>query len=275
MKWTFLLAFGGIGLTCLIVGIVWGSRRYTLWQEGIRVTGTVVDVYESHSTRTDNGRTTETTSIYPIAEFTARDGKTYRFKGSTGMSSPDFVIGDKREVIYSPLNPAVAQFSSFTQFWLGPLGIGLFGLVFLLVGVGSQFTGGNRGHDSGFKFREKTDNAGPAGNDSRARAAVSVTSGYGEKARCSSGTKIIFPDFTLEYAGINRVQGPNNAKWHMTVHLFNISDGKDSRQISWSSGAGDIAPAAFEFGGKKYNIEMAYSEGAGDLENDELVVNLK
>ncbi len=100
-----------------------------------------------------------------------------------------------------------------------------------------------------------------------------VNSGYGEKTRYAPGLKISFPDFTLEYAGTSRVQGPNKAKWYMTSHLFNISNGKDAAQVSWSGGAGDIAPFSFEFGGKKYNIEKAYSESAGRLENDELVIS--
>ena len=155
MKWMCLLLFGTIGLTCFIAGIIWGARRFALWRDGVRTTGLVVDIYESHSSSTENGRTYTTTSYYPVAEFTAQDGKTYRFKGSTGSSAQEYEKGSRVNVLYNRADPSVAQIGDFEQFWLGPLCVGIFGFLFLAGGIGGFFLIKDSDRTFGPEFRQK------------------------------------------------------------------------------------------------------------------------
>ncbi len=136
MKWVCLLAFGGVGLGALVAGLVWGSKRYHLHKNGVPVKGTVVELTDSTSTDSDGKRST---SIYPVVEFTPADGRARRFRGSTGSSSPDYSVGQSVNVVYHREDPDQAQLADFSQFWLGPVAITLFGLVFSVFGVAGFF----------------------------------------------------------------------------------------------------------------------------------------
>lgn len=139
MKWVCLLMFGSVGLTMFSLGLGWGTKRYLLMKNGVRTTGTVVEIDESASTTSQSGRTISSRSYYPHVEFTAEDGKTYKFRGSTGSGLPEYEKGAKVELFYQRDNPWVAQVYDFEQFWLGPLAIGLFGFLFLVAGIGGFF----------------------------------------------------------------------------------------------------------------------------------------
>lgn len=98
---------------------------------------------------------------------------------------------------------------------------------------------------------------------------------YGEKVQYEKGTVIQFPDFRLVYIGDKWLSGKNGATWSMVFNLFEISDGKISKEISWSSGTGNIGPNPFEFKGKKYNIEKTISDNFGQLKLNELIINVE
>jgi hypothetical protein len=139
MKWIFLLLFGVIGLVMFSVGVGWGWKRYGLLKEGVRVSGTVIEIEESVSTTTKDGRQITSISYYPVVEFSAHDGRKYKLKGSTGEGSSSYFVGSEVDVIYRKSRPQEAQIADFSQFWLGPLGVGLFGFVFLVAGIGAFF----------------------------------------------------------------------------------------------------------------------------------------
>jgi hypothetical protein len=115
---------------------MWGAKRWKLQKEGTRTMGTVVELTDSWSTD-DEGRRTK--SVYPVVEFPAEGGRTVKFRGSTGSNPPSYQQGQLVSVIYDRKNPDDAQIADFEQFWLGPVLIGVFGLVFLGAGVGSFF----------------------------------------------------------------------------------------------------------------------------------------
>ena len=98
---------------------------------------------------------------------------------------------------------------------------------------------------------------------------------YSERVKYEKGIAVQFPDFTLTYTGDKEMSGKNGATWYMIFNLFNISDGKTSKEISWSSGTGAIGPNPFEFNNKKYSIEKAFSDKLGKLEQDELIINVE
>jgi hypothetical protein len=60
-------------------------------------------------------------------------------------------------VRYDPTNPSGAQITDFAQFWLGPLGVGLFGFLFLAGGIGAFVL--IKGSDEAFgpQFQRKMD----------------------------------------------------------------------------------------------------------------------
>ncbi|HTY09346.1 MAG TPA: DUF3592 domain-containing protein [Candidatus Edwardsbacteria bacterium] len=145
MKWMALVIFGGMGLTALIGGLMWGARRVALFRNGVATQGKVVANDESSSTDS-HGRTH--VSYYPVVEFQPAQGGTVRFKGSTGSPSPDFETGAAVNLRYNPKNPQEAQLTNFSQFWLGPVAITAAGLIALFLGIGSFLVMG--GDDKGF-----------------------------------------------------------------------------------------------------------------------------
>ena len=154
MKWVALLMFGGVGLIAFIAGCVWGYQRFMLYRDGVSVQGVVVENTQTRS-RDKDGHTS--VSYYPVVEFTAQGGEKHRFTGSTGSSTPDYEAGAKVEVRYDPANPSRAQIADFVQFWLGPLGVGVFGFMFLAGGIGAFIL--IRGSDKAFgpQFQRKMD----------------------------------------------------------------------------------------------------------------------
>lgn len=134
MKWVALAMFGTVGLIAFIAGCVWGYQRYMLYRDGVDAEGMIVENTQSRSKDSD-GHTS--VSYYPVVEFTAQGGSKHRFTGSTGSSVADYETGAKVSVRYDPQNPSKAQITDFTQFWLGPLGVGIFGFLFLVGGIGA------------------------------------------------------------------------------------------------------------------------------------------
>jgi hypothetical protein len=97
---------------------------------------------------------------------------------------------------------------------------------------------------------------------------------YHSKVKFELEKTIHFPDFTIEYTGKKSVSGPNNAKWKMTTFYFTVKNGEQSKQITWSSGAGDISATPFEINLQKFTLELAFSEKMKLwLKPNELVVN--
>jgi hypothetical protein len=133
MKWMVLVLFGGMGLAALIGGLVWGAKRITLFRNGLPATGKVVEISESISSDDDGSHT----SYYPVVEFRTPSGETFRFKGSTGSSSPDYETGATVRIRYNPKDPREAQLTDFSHFWLGPVVLTAAGLIALFLGVGS------------------------------------------------------------------------------------------------------------------------------------------
>lgn len=126
--------------------------------------------------------------------------------------------------------------------------IKFFGL-FILLGLFSGFCGKTENN--------KTD-------DSAARP-------YGEKIAFRQNQPIKFADFNLTYTGERRVSSdkfPNG----FLYHDFKAKTANEEKTVSWSSGTGEIAPTAFEIGGKNYELELSMSDKLGKLAENELVI---
>lgn len=155
MKWIFLLAFGGVGLGILAGGIAWGLKRRALAVHGRRTTGRVVELQESTSVSDVDGRKVASVSYYPVVEFKAQDGTTHKFRGSTGSSAPSYEVGSSVELLYLPENPSNAQIADFSQFWLGPLILSIFGFVFFAAGVAAFVLIGRSDQEFGPSFDQR------------------------------------------------------------------------------------------------------------------------
>lgn len=156
MKWVLLILFGGLGVAALAGGVMWGLKRQSLVQQGVRARGRVVAQEEtaSHGRGGRAGSYRESrTDYYPVVEFVTEAGETVRFTGSTGGGGkPIIETGTEVNVIYDPAAPSSAQIVSFMQFWLGPLVAAVGGLIFLIMGTGGFFLIG--GHDRNMDERE-------------------------------------------------------------------------------------------------------------------------
>lgn len=130
-----LLLLGGMGLPILITGLVWGGKRYALSRNGLRAPGTVVENYKEVTKYSDK----TSTSYYPIIEFTTQKEERIRFKGSTGMQSPEYEVGAPVDVLYDPADPNAAQMAAFPHLWLGPLVVTILGFIMVSLGVGLYF----------------------------------------------------------------------------------------------------------------------------------------
>lgn len=127
VKNIILTLFLIIGLLFL-GGAVWSlSSSLALTKNGVAVTGTIigldVDVSE------DNSKT-----YFPIIEFTTQDNQQVEFRSSMGSSSYRGSIGQQIEVLYEPLNPRSAVIDSTFGVYGASIIMGIFGVVFTLVG---------------------------------------------------------------------------------------------------------------------------------------------
>ncbi|MDC6385318.1 hypothetical protein PP180_08055 [Muricauda sp. SK9] len=98
---------------------------------------------------------------------------------------------------------------------------------------------------------------------------------YNSKVKFKLKQEILFPDFSIQYMGKETVQGPNQAKWKMTIYHFQVLNDDINKKISWSSGSGDIGPLLFEFNNKNFALELKYSEileSDNNLKENELVI---
>jgi hypothetical protein len=136
MRYAFLIGFGGIGLACAIGGAIWAKGRLELQSSGLRAEGTVTG-HDTHvsSSSGSNGRSRNTTMYAENVEFTDADGNKIQFTSDTSSSKPAFGVGEKVEVIYPKANPGRAVIHSFSSFWLGPIILTCFGLIFFAGGV--------------------------------------------------------------------------------------------------------------------------------------------
>lgn len=96
---------------------------------------------------------------------------------------------------------------------------------------------------------------------------------FGERVIYDDKQSIHFPDFDLLFIGISEYPVPNNPSLKTVVYNFRISKGSTTEEIGWSGGLGMVAPAPFEFEGKKYFLEKGYSQKLSLwLEENELVI---
>ncbi|MFA6065383.1 MAG: hypothetical protein WCW44_03420 [archaeon] len=88
---------------------------------------------------------------------------------------------------------------------------------------------------------------------------------YAKVIDFSKSKNILFPDFSLTFLGTDKEVPKFNKKLLIKTYKFRISNEKEKKQITWSSGTGRVAPRYFEISGKKFILEMVSSEKFGDI----------
>jgi hypothetical protein len=96
---------------------------------------------------------------------------------------------------------------------------------------------------------------------------------YGTKVSFKEGEVLQFPDFTLKFLGTKPAPKSDLHVPLGDTYEFEITADNTSQTISWSSGAGEIAPAKININNKSFFLELGMSETLGQLENNQLVIN--
>lgn len=95
---------------------------------------------------------------------------------------------------------------------------------------------------------------------------------YGVKTRFAKGKPLAFPDCELTFTGTRRIVSPAYSRGFL-YYDFKAAVGGKTKDVSWSSGTGDIGPEFFEVNGRKFVIELGATILAkGFMKNDELVL---
>ncbi|MFN2099529.1 DUF3592 domain-containing protein [Altererythrobacter sp. MF3-039] len=139
--------FGLIGLG-LLGGSLWAwSSSQSYISDGIRTTGTVIDLDYRDS---DEGSGT----YAPVVEFTDREGATRIYRSSSSSNPPAYRRGEQVTLYYMPGEPERAMIDSFSDRYLLPLILGVLGLAFSGIGFGMIYAGARkRAKVSGLKQR--------------------------------------------------------------------------------------------------------------------------
>jgi len=114
--------FFGIGFATLgggVVALVRANRRRAEW---LPAEGTVVKMV--YTTRTMQA---------PVVAFSSPRGPV-QFQSTVSSSPPAWQVGEPVKVRFDPNDPSQAVIDSFSERWLVPLLLGLFGGVFAFIG---------------------------------------------------------------------------------------------------------------------------------------------
>lgn len=134
----------GFFVTLLGAGLLWGAwalsqRTLDFKANAVATTGEVID-FERETSTSDGKRKT---MYRPVVRFTTENGQAIEFAGGTSSSSPSYERGEQVKVLYRKGTPEDARIDSFMENWLGPLIVGLFGLIAAPLGTW-LFLGGIR-----------------------------------------------------------------------------------------------------------------------------------
>lgn len=109
-------------LACIVaggIGFYLYSNTNTFLSHASHAQGTVIGLLQ-HEISEDHS-ISHYTIYYPEIAFTDKTGRTINFYSKDSSSPPDYVKGDKVNVIYDPKNPSNAKIDSFTTLWVRPI----------------------------------------------------------------------------------------------------------------------------------------------------------
>jgi hypothetical protein len=102
--------------------------------------------------------------------------------------------------------------------------------------------------------------------------AAAFAADYGKKERFAKGKALVFPDCELVFTGTRRVSSSAYPRGFL-YYDFEARSGGQTKEVSWSSGTGDVGPEFFAVNGRKFVLELGSSAAfKGWLKDDELVL---
>lgn len=127
---SIIFMIAGIGMLIGFYFMVTGKTEFI--KNSIVGEGTVTEIIRKTSTDSDGDRSY---SYYPVIEYTTENGDTYSFTSKSGSYPSSYSEGDKVEIRYDPGSPGKAEINRFASLWMGPLIVGLFGVIFFVLGI--------------------------------------------------------------------------------------------------------------------------------------------
>ncbi|WP_281232747.1 DUF3592 domain-containing protein [Flavobacterium gelatinilyticum] len=118
--------FTAIGLALLAGALYLYLDKKDFLKNAETVQGTVVELI---SKRSDNSIT-----YAPVISFTTKEGNKIEFTSSVSSNPSSYNVGESVEVLYDPKAPNKANINGFSSLWIGPLILGILGVIFFLIG---------------------------------------------------------------------------------------------------------------------------------------------
>ncbi|PCE22020.1 hypothetical protein BWP39_20325 [Paraburkholderia acidicola] len=112
-----------IGLICLVAFAVTFTQTLSFVVHATRTEGAFVGAVAK------SGGNHGGSFLYPQAQFTTPDGRTFKATSRSGSTDQPYADGDAIPVLYDPNNPGHAEIESI-WLWIGPLALALFALFF-------------------------------------------------------------------------------------------------------------------------------------------------
>lgn len=95
---------------------------------------------------------------------------------------------------------------------------------------------------------------------------------YGKKMNYLDREIKKLPDFSIRFLNERHEQSPV-FRPGFTFYDFEITNGTETKTVSWSSGTGDVGPTFFDFDGQRYVLELKASKAFdGFMKDGEMVV---
>jgi len=126
--------FISVGLITLLSMGTWGYVTYRFINTAHSTQGTVVNLIQSRSSSSSS--TTNSYVYRPEVIFQTLTGEEITFQSSTGANPPAYRKGESVSILYEPQNPQNARINDILSLWLGPIILGIVGLIFSVFGTG-------------------------------------------------------------------------------------------------------------------------------------------
>jgi hypothetical protein len=116
----------GVGLLLGFFFVFSRTRRFLASAQEARAE--VIGIKESIGSSRDR-------VYYPVLRYRTQQGATKEVVSSVGSNPPRYKEGDSVVVLYDPAQPGDVRIHSFFNVWIGPLVLGLLGVIMTGVGV--------------------------------------------------------------------------------------------------------------------------------------------
>ena len=84
---------------------------------------------------------------------------------------------------------------------------------------------------------------------------------YGDILNFEEIDSFELPDFTITFLGETKVENAHYVNKYFVYYDYEIKNAKDSIIVSWTPGTGLVSPGNFEFGGKKWVLDVQSGKG--------------